>query len=617
MSQHGHHIVTTWSPQCYHIVTTLLPHCRHIVATMYKNLNHISYHFLSLVSYESKMVGEKSMTSLIDTISKQKFYQGKNACVFDDDWKVINTAFSRILQYYECRRCKTELTVPFNITVEHIIPATMTKFTSVSTYMNDSNIPMIRLLSILDIEDDKSTLCEDEYVYDAVINYDKYVRIVNKYMKWKYLKLNRLDEVRRKYIELGITSHHKMSMYEICTIDHPKVKINIDTLEKIDQESALLTAIKDTMEELDMDISDPVCQYSTIEDLMAYLKQLKEKVGVKDYDPHIVEIDEDYNKIFYGIGCRCNIKYGEDIRDIGVYSNGDDDGWGGENTRADEYCDECDRDENDCDCKVRYCIDFDNDVNDSEDIDTFFCVKSRPTIHTYKLQKGGESENYFEDWIPLERADPINSVEFQKQYGVSLYDARKAFFMVLKGTMYYDDDRYCENEYIDNTVDYLIDNGIMVDKKKRINAFHITADRKTIEYEYMKRDARFWDIDPDFLDFTVNEKKYLKIVSTVMGYDVDFSCKDFLEVKAKYYEISCFPVKIVLKNLDELRPTYFDFGSQRNKKILYITPYTDEIIGDSTWRYEDIRWYENATRNSKGVILGHCKRRHVDVVTLM
>lgn len=630
-------------------------------------------------------------------------------------------AFSKILKYYERQRYKTEMVVPLNVSMNHIMKSTSNDFVHISVFVDRHGVSMVRLLSIFDIEDDKTTLCTNSAVYDAAINYTKYAALINKCMKWKYLKLNRLDEVRRVYLELTFRISRWIDHeYEICVFRHSKKTFVIDEMND-DQmkENALLTAIMDTMEELDMDIPDPVCQYSSIEDLMAYLKQLKEKAGVKEYDPHTVELDRDYNKIFYGLGNNSKMYYSKRRLDCDkiVYRNSDNDGYNSiayfysnedYDYYAEYFCDRCDRCKEDCDCKLR--IEEPDYKYDSPEYNSWKCRLTRPTIYLDEIADG-KDENLEE--IALEKVDLFNETSFYIKYNVTLEHARRAFFMVLKYASSLFEDDYNDYHSRDRFNSMDVSNQKFLKEKgtvMKIDCFTVTKDRK-IHYEYRKRFSKK-PVDPDDLDYKMHEEEYIRVVTHVMGW-VKFHYRRLDEVKAKYYEISCFPVKIVPcprkvrsvridicndetpdnytesmlkkgymwraimeyeeklglvikhdwaeiakidKELREQRERPMDYiftNEERNKLyrrlvelkkkagekvdmeyleeeddlILelkdvdcfddHISPYSSDIVGAKSWRYEDIRWYEGATRDSDGNIVGSCKKLPVVMHTIV
>ena len=477
----------------------------------------------------------------------------------DVEKNLVLTAFCGILEYYKCQRYKTEIIVPLNVAMNHTVKSTTNDYAHMTVFTDCHGVSMVRLLSIFNFENDKTTLCTDSIVYDAVINYDKYVALINKCMKWKYLKLNRLDEVRNFYLELEIQSREQLftNEYEVCIFKHPKKKFVIDDMEDDKmKESALLTAIMDTMEELDMDIPNPVCIYSSISDLMDYLTQLKKKVGIENYDSNIVEIDEDYGKILYGLGCNSRLYYSmrRMNRDNILYENYDRDGCNNAVITSDdddddviiEYCECCDNVEA-CKCKLR--VEQLVDDYSSQEYKEWECRLTRPTIFSDEIMDGSD-ENLEE--IALEKVNPINPYDFWYDYGFGLKDIRKAFFMVLKHVgkqiaSYHDVMNYAafySKDHFDSIEISRLPNNEdeCFSHDMKIEYFTVTPDRK-IHCEYRKRVSKKQG-DLDDLDYLLHGEKYINIVNTVMGW-IKFHEDRIDEVKAKYYEISGFPVKII------------------------------------------------------------------------
>ena len=499
------------------------------------------------------MLGNTMYTEIIDTFS-------------DAEKSLVLTAFCGILEYYKCQRYKTEIIVPLNVAMNHTVKSTTNDYTHMTVFTDRHGVSMVRLLSIYNFENDKTTLCTDSDVYDTVINYDKYVALINKCMKWKYLKLNRLDEVRKFLFEFEFYYRKPLgepmgkNEYEVCIFKHPKKKFVIDELEddKV-KESALLTAIMDTMEQLDMDIPNPVCIYSSISDLMDYLKELKKKVGIENYNPHIVEIDEDYGKILYGLGCNSRLYYSmrRMNRDNILYENYDRDGCNNGVTLItsddddDDYtfedCECCDNEPEACTCKFR--VEQLDDDYSSQEYKEWECRLTRPTIFSDEIMDGRDEDL---EEIALEKVNPINPHNSWYDYGFGLNDIRKAFFMVLKHvgksiesyhdamneTMFHSKDRFdsIEISRLPNNEDDCFSHDM------KLEYFTVTPDRK-IHCEYRKRASKEQG-DVDDLDYHLHEEKYINIVNTVMGW-IKFHDDRIDEVKAKYYEISGFPVKII------------------------------------------------------------------------
>ena len=494
------------------------------------------------------MLGNTMYTEIIDTFS-------------DAEKSLVLTAFCGILEYYKCQRYKTEIIVPLNVAMNHTVKSTTNDYAHMTVFTDCHGVSMVRLLSIFDFENDKTTLCTDSVVYDAVINYDKYVALINKCMKWKYLKLNRLDEVRNFLLELEIQSQEQLfeNEYEVCIFKHPKKKFAINDMEDDKmKESALLTAIMDTMEELDMDIPNPVCIYSSISDLMDYLKQLKNKVGIENYDPNIVEIDEDYGKILYGLGCDHRLYYSmrRMNRDNILYENYDRDGYNNAETyvTSDDddddvtfaHCECCDNVDA-CKCKLR--VEELDDDYDSQEYKEWERRLTRPTIYSDEIMDGRDEDL---EEIALEKVNPINPSNSWYDYGFELKDVRKAFFMVLK---HVGKEIALHHDFVNDAVFYSKDyfDSIEISRlpnnenecffhNMKIEYFTVTPDRK-IHCEYRKRAAKKQG-DLDDLDYQLHREKYIKIVNTVMGW-IKLHEDRLDEVKAKYYEISGFPVKII------------------------------------------------------------------------
>ena len=641
----------------------------------------------------------------------------------DEEIESMMNAFSKILKYYERQRYKTEMIIPLNVAMNHIVKSSSNDFAHISVFVDSHGVSMIRLLSIFDIENGKTTLCTNGGVYDAVINYSKYAALINKCMGWKYLKLNRLDEVRRVYLDMTFRISRWIDHeYEICVFRHDKKYFVIDEMTDYQmKENALLTAIMDTMEQLDMDIPDPVCQYSTIEDLMAYLKQLKETAGMKNYDPHVVELDEDYNKIFYGLGNNNRLYYSKRRMEYDnlVYKNYDNDGYNSlaytysdEECFEDCFCERCDNYAGDCECKLRI-EEPDHCDYDSPEYKLWERRLTRPTIYLDEIADG-KDENVKE--VALEKSEPINAESFLFKYNFALKDARKAFFMVLKysSTLY---DFYTDGYHSNNRFDSIdpSDRTFVEEKgnEMKIDCFTVTPDRK-IQYEYRKRFSKK-PIDSDDLDYHLHKKEYIHIVTHVMGW-VKFHRDRMDEVKAKYYEISRFPVHIIpsprkvskvnidicndetldnytasiekneymwraiidyeeklrlvnkgdyneRKKIEEelkeqnryLGCCYVFTNDERNrlyKRLVElkkkagekvdkeyleedddlileleetdycclnskISPYSSDIIGAKSWKYEDIQWYEDAERDSNGNVVGSCKKLDEKVQTIV